>query len=188
MRAKLIIPSILAVVAVSSMALVADAQHTKQRMGPAPATVTFPEGKDVVEIPFELQRNKILIPVSVNGSEPMPFILDTGAPIAVLMDSELGATLDLNIMGKARIGGAGEGEAKEVDIASGVTFDVAGIEITGASMAIGIGMDLFSHMGFEGVIGRPLFKNLVVDFDFTNKILRLYPPDKYEYLGQGMEL
>jgi predicted aspartyl protease len=188
MKAKLIVLSVVVALALLSQPPLAIAQHKKMMRGPAPATVTFPEGKDVVEIPFEFEREKIVIPVSVNGSDPMPFVLDTGAPIAVLMDSELAGTLDLNIMGKARIGGAGEGETKEVPIARDVSFDLAGIEITGGTMAIGVGEDMLSHMGFEGVIGRPIFKNLVVDFDFVNRILRLYPPDTFSYSGHGMDL
>ena len=38
------------------------------------------------------------------------------------------------------------------------------------------------------MIGRPIFKNLVVDFDFENKMLRLYPPDKFTYDGNGLAL
>jgi predicted aspartyl protease len=156
-------------------------------MGFSPAAVTFPEGKDVVEIPFEFVRNKIFVPVRVNGSEPMSFILDTGAPIAVLRDSDLTGTLDLDIVGNAQVGGAGEGETSTVPIAGDVTFQLGDIEITGGTMAVGVGKEL-PNFGWDGVIGRPVFANFVVDFDFTNKMLRLYLPDKFDYSGNGSEL
>ena len=187
MKTRLITSILLVVLTLTSWVMTSSAQH-KMRMGFSPATLTFPEGKDVVEIPFELVRDKILIPVRVNGSEPMSFVLDTGAPIAVFMDSKLASTLDLNIVGEARVGGVGEGEASTVPIAGDVTFELAGIEITGATMAIGVAEGKLPDLGWFGVIGRPVFDNLVVDFDFSNKILRLYPPDKFTYSGNGSEL
>ena len=162
------------------------AQH-KMRMQQEPAKVIFPEGKDVVEIPFTFERNKILIPVRVNGSEPMTFILDSGAPIAVVRDPDFGSKVDLNIVGQAHVGGAGEDETQSVPIAGDVTLQLGDIEITGSSMAVGVGNRL-PDTGWDGVIGGPLFTNLVIDFDFTNKILRFYSPDNYTYSGNGSVL
>jgi len=184
---KIIRIALISIFALTMATLPSSAQHSKMRMGFTPATVTFPENKDVVEIPFEFIRDKIMVPVSVNGSEPMSFILDTGAPIAVLKDSELVSALDLNIVGHAQVGGAGEGATSSVPLAGDVTFQVGSIEITGGTMAIGVGEQL-PDFGWDGVIGRPLFKNLVVDLDFANKVLRLYPPEKFAYSGNGSEL
>lgn len=167
---------------------VATAAQHEMHTGPPPAQVSFPAGKDVVEVPFQLVHEKILISVGVNGSEPMPFVLDTGAPIAVLMRSEKASALDLDIVGKAAVGGAGEGEASMVDLAANVTFQLQDITITGSTMAIGVGEGKLPQMGWEGVIGRPLFKNLVVDLDFANEVMRLYPPDKFRYKGTGSEI
>ena len=177
----------LAVLTVASWAISSSAQH-KQRMGVAPATLTFPEGKDVVEIPFEFERDKILIPVRVNGSEPISFILDTGAPIAVLLGSELLNSLDLNIVGEAQIAGAGGDEPVAVPIAGDVTFNISGIQITNGTMAMGVGKGKLAHFGTTGVIGLPVFKNCVVEIDFQKHILRLYRPEAFTYSGRGMVL
>lgn len=187
MKTRLIVLSSLVALTLTMWAIPAGAQPTKMHMGPPAATLTFPEDKDVVEISFEFVREKIFIPVSVNGSEPMSFILDTGAPIAVLKGSDPTGVLDLKITGQAHVGGAGEGDARSVSIAGDVTFQVGGIEITGGMMAIGVGESL-PDFGWDGVIGRPLFKNLVVDIDFASQIVRFYPPDKFTYDGNGSEL
>jgi len=163
------------------------AQH-KQHMGISPATLTFPEGKDVVEIPFEFERNKILIPVRVNGSEPISFILDTGAPIAVLLGSELMDSLDLNILGEAQIAGLGGEESVTVPLASDVTFHLNGIEISNCMMAMGVGKGKMTHFGTTGVIGMPIFKNSVVEIDFQKHILRLHKPESFKYSGNGTAL
>ena len=176
--------NVLPVVCLLALVTTVSAQ-TRMRMGGAAAALQFPEDREVVEVPFEYLRGKIVIPVRVNGSEPLPFVLDTGAPIAVLIDSELGETLDLDIMGKAMVGGAGEGETKSVPIAGNITFDVGGIEVTGLSMAVGIGGHMMKGMTWKGVIGQPLFRDLVVDIDFIDHIIKFYPPDRYTYQGNG---
>lgn len=186
MKTRIITLISLVAFALTSWATTSEAQH--KMMGGSPATLIFPEGKNVVKIPFELVRGKILIPVRVNGSEPISFVLDTGAPIAVLLDSELAGTLDLNIVGEARIGGAGEGEASTVPIAGDVTFELGDIKITGGTMAVGIGHGNLPDHGWVGVIGRPVFMNTVVDFDFENRILRLHRPEAFTYKGNGSEL
>ena len=185
MKTRLITLISLMAIALASWATISNTQH---RMVGSSATLIFPEGKDVVEIPFELVRDKILIPVRVNGSEPISFVLDTGAPIAVFLDSEWAETLDLNIVGEARVGGVGEGEASTVPIAGDVTFELGDIKITGGMMAVGLGHGKLPHVGWVGVIGGPIFLNTVVDFDFENKILRLHRPETFTYKGNGSEL
>jgi len=187
MKTRLIVLSSLVALVLTAWAIPAGAQPSKVHTGPPPATLTFPEDKDFVEIPFEFVREKIFIPVRVNGSEPMSFILDTGAPIAVLKGSDPAGALNLNIVGEAQVGGVGEGDVSSVSLAGNVTFQVGDIEITGGMMAIGVG-DNLPDFGWDGVIGRPLFKNLVVDIDFANQIVRFYPPDKFAYSGNGSEL
>ena len=39
----------------------------------------FASGRSAVAIPFELDDNHIYLSLSVNGSRPLPFMLDTGA-------------------------------------------------------------------------------------------------------------
>jgi len=180
------VTGIAVLVTASTGAGVAAAQP--QHMGPPPAQVVFPEGEKVVEIPFEFVRNKIIIPVSVNGSKTLPFVLDTGAPIAVLKNKATAKDLNLTMMGKARVGGAGEGETQEVDLAGNVTFTIGKVRVTGGTMAVGLGETHLSGGGFEGVIGAPIFKNLVVDLDFSKNVMKLYPPESYTYSGKGQAL
>ncbi len=40
--------------------------------------LALPEGRNKVRIPFEIHDNLIVIPVVLNGSLPLNFILDTG--------------------------------------------------------------------------------------------------------------
>jgi predicted aspartyl protease len=178
----------LALLALTFWGAMSHAQPARHRMQLPPTSVTLPEGREVVEVPFKLERDKIMIPVRVNGSEPLSFILDTGAPIAALMNLELAEKMDFDIMGQAQLGGAGAGAASTVDLAGGVQLELQGIEIANATMAIGVGHGKLLNSGYDGIIGRSVFANLVVEIDFAKQVLRLYPPDTFAYTGNGTEI
>src|SRR5213080_1503289 len=105
------------------------AQAVRREM-PLP-TLHFPAGKDVVEVPFEVENGWMLIPVSVNGSRPMRYVLDSGAPGTVHLNPAIVESLNLKITGKLLAGGAGGGGAQsEVSVAENVTFNIGGIEFS----------------------------------------------------------
>ena len=162
------------------------------RMPAEEITVSFPAGKDSVEVPFETERNWIIIPVSVNGSRPLRFVLDTGAggAGASLMNGAVADSLNLNIVGRVQVRGAGSGPAVEVPIAGGVKFDIGGMQLTGGRMSVHRatpGMEGLSA-GRDGVIGRPVFANLVVEIDWERKVVKLHDPAKFSYAGKGTTL
>lgn len=164
----------------------------RMRMPADEIRVNFPAGKDYVEVPFETERNWIIIPVSVNGSRPLRFVLDTGAggPGASLVNFAVGESLKLNIVGRVQVRGAGSGPAVEVPIAGDVKFDIGGLQLTGGRMSVHPatpGQEGLSA-GRDGVIGRPVFANLVVEIDWDRKIVKLYDPAKFTYTGKGTTL
>src|SRR5437588_9779844 len=85
--------------------------------------LNFPAGKSAVEIPFEVEGNWMVIPVSVNGSRPLRFVLDTGAQGTTLQNSELADSLSLKITGKMAVRGAG-GSGGDALVAENVTFNI----------------------------------------------------------------
>lgn len=162
-----------------------DGAARSQMRAPQPVA-HFPEDKKVVEIPFEQYREWIVIPIRVNETKTLSFILDTGAPITVISDETLAEPLKLQIAGQARVGGVGEGEAKSVPLALNATLDFGGIRITNAIVALGVAAKTIA--GADGIIGGPIFNNLVVEIDWMRKVLRLYKPDQFSYEGKGTSL
>jgi len=80
-------------------------------------------------LPFELYGNLILIRVRVNHSEPLRFILDSGAGVSFLNRThavELGLKLDDR--GERGNFGIGEGKTK-VAIVKGVSFSLGSIDL-----------------------------------------------------------
>lgn len=164
----------------------------RMRVPPDEIKVKFPDGKDSVAVPFETERNWIIIPVSVNGSRPLRFVLDTGAggSGASLSNADLAQSLNLNIVGRIQVQGGGSGPAVEVPIAGGVIFNIGGVELSGGRMSVR--PPIAGQPGLaparDGVIGRPIFANLVVEIDWEQKVVKLYDPAKFSYTGKGTVL
>jgi hypothetical protein len=150
--------------------------------------VHFPAGKSFVEVPFEVDSNLMIIPVSVNNSRPLRFALDTGAQGAVLFNSAAIDVSKLNIVGKVRMRGAGSGPNTEAQMSNNVTFNISGVELSGSEMVVtppGTGLPARGH---DGAIGRTVFAGLVVEVDWEKHLIKLYDPAKYKYSGKGAVL
>ena len=95
---KRFLPSIIVtIVSATVLATGATAQHSSSAFGATEAH--FPDGVDKVVVPFEYTLGKIIIPVRVNGSPPLRFVLDTGAPVGIIPSGEL-ANLLVKMRGK----------------------------------------------------------------------------------------
>src|ERR671938_690303 len=100
---------------------------------PAPHS---PAGKSSVEVPFEVVRNLMVIPVSINGSRPLRFVLDTGAQGTFLQNAEIADSLNLKIVGKVAVRGVGSGPRREASRAEGVNFNIGGIELSKSGLVV----------------------------------------------------
>jgi len=151
--------------------------------------ITFPAGKNLVEVPFELDRTWIVIPISVNHSRPLRFVLDTGASGALVNNPAVADNLHLTISGTTEVRGSGGGPNPTYSIAKNVNFNVGGVEFDGTLL---VPEPTGSHgpsmpSPWDGVIGRPLLAGLVVELDWVKQVLKLYP-STYPYAGKGSVL
>src|ERR1700730_14210115 len=88
-------------------------------------TLHFPAGKNVVEVPFEVESGWMVIPVSVNGSRPFRYVFDSGASGAAHNNPALVDSLNLKIAGQMQVRGAGGGGAAvEVSLVENVIFTI----------------------------------------------------------------
>lgn len=160
-----------------------------QRMRPADLklpSVSFPAGKSFVEVPFEVDSNHMIIPVSVNNSRPLRFVFDTGAQGAILYNSEAIDSSKLKITGKFQVRGAGSGPGTEASVAEDVTFNIGGIVLSGDRIAImPTGARSPMSAGRDGVIGRSVFASFVVEVDWETRTIKFHEPAKYQYAGKG---
>ncbi len=169
----------LALALVSSLA----AQHPRRMALPDPSTVTLTAESDVAEIPFRRVNNHLILPVSVNGSEPLDVVLDTGMPaagLAVYGGSHIAALgLDVDPSIQARVGGAGgDGAHVTARIALEESLSLPGLEIAGTRVIVLPEMPELSGY-HDGIIGYSLFGRFVVEIDYDASVLRLHEPGAY---------
>jgi hypothetical protein len=141
--------------------------------------VRLPEGQDQVRLPLQTNLDHVILPISVNGSQPLAIVLDTGMPGPGLLlyasEAVAGMSLEYGSM-RAAVGGAGgEGKPIEARIASGATLTLGGIRIDGSPIIV---LPPLSHFTthHDGVIGAAIFRNLTVRVDYDrNEVLLARP-------------
>lgn len=127
----------------------------------------------VVDVPFSFRTKQPIVPVAVNGGPPLPFVIDTGASIHVI-DRDVARAAQVR-GGRAAPwsgGGAGTVEAQFVD---DVTLAFAGRSWSAQRSGVApLGFPDRKH--FAGLLGAPILKGYVVQFDFPATRLRLFEP------------
>ena len=139
--------------------------------------------RDYDRIGFKLINNLIVIPVEVNGVE-LSFLLDTGVSKPIVFNF-LNLTQELKINQTERIylRGLGEGESIEALRSRNNIFKIG--------EALSISQDLYAIFDPElnfapqlgvpihGIIGYDLFKDFIVEINYSKKYLKLHDPETY---------
>lgn len=145
----------------------------------------FTSGNSATGIPFELNQNHIYVQVSVNGSRPLWFLLDTGAGYPVINEKRV-AELALQKQGALEARGAGEGSS-EVSLVANMSYKLPGVELfkqkAGAFPLESI--EGYDGRQIDGIIGYDFISRFVMEIDYENNILNLYSQQDYKYTGSG---
>lgn len=148
--------------------------------------VRFASGNAARDIPIDVNGVHIFVQGSVNDSEPLWFVLDTGAAVTCV-DSKVAADLGFKLEGEVMAGGAGEKRA-EANFIKDATFSVKGVEVVGQTVAtIALGDILEKRFGrpIDGILGYDFISRFVVAIDYVNEKLHLEHRDGWEYTGSG---
>lgn len=155
-------------------------------------TVQFNSNRKQVTIPFKLVHNLIIIPVKINDSSPLNFILDSGVRHTLITRLFYNDSLNLNHTNKVTIQGLGTGHAIEAIHSTGNRLSLKGI--TGDNHKLYVLMedvfDLSTRMGMpvHGIIGYDIFKNFIVKVNYSRSLLTLYRPDTEVKLNKRAEV
>lgn len=155
---------------------------------PAPAAgaaPVFAAGRSALGIPFEMTSNHIYVRVGVNGSEPLWFLLDSGAGSSVVSLARARA-LGLALEGRFVAQGFGEGTL-EASRVKNATFELPGVRVpTSAAMAMPLGaLEPYEGREMDGILGYDVIGNFVVRIDYTARTIDLYDPRDFAYAGGG---
>lgn len=137
-----------------------------------------------MSFPFQLVNNLVIIPVNINSSENLKFILDTGVPITLITRLYADDTVALRFARKQKISGPGNGDPVEAYHAEHNHLTIDDIESDNQEIYVLL-LDLFEFsqkmgMKIHGLIGYHVFKNFIIKFDFKKKYLTLFHPDHFE--------
>jgi predicted aspartyl protease len=132
-------------------------------------------------VPIVTARDRVMVPVSVNGSNGLSFMLDTGFS-STMIHPDLPGPLNLRRVGEIDIIGiAGEEKAPTYE---GAVFDIGGVRYAPRRVAA-LTSDANRRRRRDGIIGSGLFRQYVVEIDFARKQLALYSPTNFSYAGKG---
>ncbi|WP_205503005.1 aspartyl protease family protein [Rufibacter psychrotolerans] len=146
-------------------------------------SLVFSSSRKKVRIPFQLIHNLVIIPVQINNSKPLNFVVDTGVDRTLLMEIGEFDTISLNNVERLSLRGLGKGTGIEAILSSGNKMQLAGVEANNQKVLMledNI-FDLSARLGVQvnGIIGYPLFKAFVVELDYEARIMTLYKPGTY---------
>ncbi|WP_066504879.1 PDZ domain-containing protein [Rufibacter sp. DG15C] len=143
----------------------------------------FPKHRNSVKIPFKLVHNLIVIPVNINSSKPLNYIVDTGVETTLITELGRRDSIELNNVRPLDLRGFGKGVGIKALSTSGNRIHFSGIEARGQQMLVLMEniFNLSTRLGIEvhGIIGYTLFKNFIVEIDYEQKVLILYKKGKY---------
>ncbi|MGB0840364.1 MAG: aspartyl protease family protein [Chitinophagales bacterium] len=145
-------------------------------------------GADFVHIPIETHNNLILLPIQINNTVSVNFILDTGVKTTILTEPLIADMLTLKRRGYIKIRGLGEGEPILADIARDVKLNLSNSFVGEHLNMVVLPQNMVS---FSEVFGRPVygligyevFKDYVVEISYSNKYIRLHKTKKYKPRG-----
>ena len=146
-------------------------------------TFELPEGEKFEKIRFELINNLIIIPLEVNGAQ-LSFILDSGVSKPILFNLSDQDSIQLKNVSEITIRGLGEGEPIKALSSKGNFFKLK--KIRNFSQLLYVVLD--KNMNFSpslgipihGIIGYDLFRDFVVDINYTSKVIKFYDPEFYK--------
>src|SRR5260370_23548539 len=121
----------------------------------------------------------IFLPVRINGSGPLSFVLDSGST-RILIDRKLATDLGLQANGKGSLQGAGAGRIP-IEFIHDVRLAFPGVESTGFEMSTADLQPLEKSLGakVDGILGYEVLSRFVITVDYEAKSLTFTLPEAF---------
>lgn len=145
-----------------------------------------------ITIKFKSSSNLIIIPVNINDSDTLNFILDTGVRYPIITELPFVNKLNLNYMMPVKLKGLDAGEALTAYRSGNNTLQIEGLTARNQEVQMIIDEDFqISHMlgiPVHGLIGFNLFKDFIVEINYHDEELTLYKPEYYKYRDRKTDI
>ncbi|MEE4284797.1 MAG: aspartyl protease family protein [Mariniphaga sp.] len=145
-----------------------------------------------ITIEFKSASNLIIIPVTINESDTLNFILDTGVRFPIITELPFVNKLNLNYLMPVQIQGLGEGHELTAYRSANNSIKLDGLTAWNQEVQMIIDENFqISHMlglPVHGLIGFNLFKDYIVKIDYSSEKLTLYRPEHYKYRDRKKDI
>jgi predicted aspartyl protease len=141
--------------------------------------------KKQVIVPFKLHSNLIIVPIRINNSDTLNFILDTGVSVTLITDPKVAHSLGLVPIRNIKIAGAGGEGDVTASVTLGASVRIGDIRADNQALLM-LSEDVLSlsdYIGIpiHGVFGYDLFNRFVVNIDFKTKLVTFSLPERHRY-------
>jgi hypothetical protein len=128
-------------------------------------------------IPFRLINSKTILPVKVGDSRELRIILDSGMSWdgLLIMNPGLRDSIKLINPQEANLGGAGSGNSQPALVSNSMNFIINKTEFQNQRIVV-LSSDHYKGFKNDGVIGYSLFGHYLMEIDYDNLTISLYPP------------
>ena len=148
--------------------------------------------KKSVSFDFKSSNNLIIIPVAINNSDTLNFILDTGVRYPIITELPFVNKLNLNYLQPINVKGLGDGEQLTAYRSGNNTINLNGLVAYDQEIHMVINENFqISHilgMPVHGLIGFNLFKDYVVKIDYAEHKITLIKPEFFEYKAREKDI
>ena len=150
-----------------------------------------PRNKSIT-LKFKSASNLIILPVTINDSDTLNFILDTGVRFPIITELPFVNKLNLNYLVPVEVKGLGEGEALTAYRSGNNTIRMDGMIARNqeVQMVIAENFQISHILGIpvHGLIGFNLFKDYVVRIDYQRELITLWRPEHYKYRDRNRDI
>ncbi|MEO6050024.1 MAG: aspartyl protease family protein [Pyrinomonadaceae bacterium] len=144
-----------------------NAQESKEPV--SSVDLQFASGQSANRIPFERVGNFVYLRARVNHSEPLWFLLDTGAT-ASYFDAERAKVLGL-------------GQDNSIKSAS---LSFSGVKLLNQNFSLQpLRFGIYNGHAVDGLLGYDFVSRFVIEIDYVNNTISLHEPNSYKYSGSG---
>ena len=137
-----------------------------------------------ISVPFELINNLVVIPLRINNSDTLHFILDTGVRQTIITELDPGSEFEINYDEEIEIVGLGDSEPIAALLSRNNEIRLKGIRGKNHDVVVLLdgSFNLSKFMGktVNGLIGYDFFENFIVELDYRSKKLFFHDPDFFK--------
>jgi hypothetical protein len=150
--------------------------------------IIFASDSKTSTFPFDLRKGMIFIPVHINGSKPLSFVLDTGSS-RILIDRALATDLGLKANGSGSLQGAGSGRIP-IEFIHDVRLAFPGVESGGYDLSTTDLKPLEQSLGVkvDGILGYEVLSRFVITVDYEGKNLTFTLPQAFHPDNKAQQL